>query len=221
MKKLGTNGISRYNEIDIKREINGKKQIPNYIIAFKVNGKINNMEEAIKAAKDWDKEIPIVVIDVDKSLKKGIESINKAAKEYESNKTEANLKKVWIEFYKTSITYANFYSKSKPKPIDFIELVELPEELKNKIDNKGFGKYSCKFEKVNHYTDKSVIKELMKKKFGEEVKNEKEVTFIEIASECVEEFAKKTEEEETIAQTIINGVKHILEKIKNKTKEEK
>lgn len=217
MKKLGTNGISRYNEIDIKREINGKKQIPNYIIAFKVNGKINNMEEAIKAAKDWNKEIPIVVIDVDKSLKKGIESINKAAKEYESNKTEANLKKVWIEFYKTSITYANFYSKSKP--IDFIELVELPEELKNKIDNKGFGKYSCKFEKENHYTDKSVIKELMKKKFGEEVI--KKVTFTEIGSEYVEEFVKKTEEEETIAQTIRKGVKHILEKIKNKTKEEK
>lgn len=56
-----------YNEMDFRRIQGGVKLQPDYIIVFRKNGKINNMEEAQKASKQWN-GMPIVVVDIDKCL---------------------------------------------------------------------------------------------------------------------------------------------------------
>lgn len=69
----------KYNEIDFKRIQNGQKKQPDYILVFRKNGLISNLEEAKKASMQWD-NLPIVVIDIDLCLKseynKLIELIN-------------------------------------------------------------------------------------------------------------------------------------------------
>ncbi len=58
-----------YNEVDFRRVQKGIKIQPSYILAFKRNGKIDNLEMLIKAAKDWNNTIPIVLVDVDECEK--------------------------------------------------------------------------------------------------------------------------------------------------------
>lgn len=58
-----------YNEVDFRREQKGIKVQPSYIVAFKRNGKIANLEMIIKAAKDWNNTVPIVLVDVDECEK--------------------------------------------------------------------------------------------------------------------------------------------------------
>lgn len=69
----------KYNEMDFKRIQNGQKKQPDYILVFRKNGLISNLEEAKKASMQWD-NLPIVVIDIDLCLKseynKLIELIN-------------------------------------------------------------------------------------------------------------------------------------------------
>lgn len=61
------NNTERYNEMDYARFQNGQKKQPDYIIVFKENGQVQNLEEAKKASKDWG-GMPIVVVDKDKCL---------------------------------------------------------------------------------------------------------------------------------------------------------
>lgn len=69
----------KYNEMDFKRIQNGQKKQPDYILVFRKNGLISNLEEAKKASIQWD-NLPIIVIDIDLCLKseynKLIELIN-------------------------------------------------------------------------------------------------------------------------------------------------
>ena len=58
-----------YNEMDYRRIQGGVKKQPDYIVAFKRNGKIANIEEIIKASKNWEGSLPIVIVDVDECEK--------------------------------------------------------------------------------------------------------------------------------------------------------
>ena len=66
------NGKFKYNEMDFKRIQDGVKKSPDYILVFKRDGVIDNIEEAKKASSDWD-NLPIVVIDVNKVLDRNID----------------------------------------------------------------------------------------------------------------------------------------------------
>lgn len=55
----------RRYEMDYRRIQGGVKKQPDYIVAFKRNGKIANIEEIIKASKNWEGNLPIVIVDVD------------------------------------------------------------------------------------------------------------------------------------------------------------
>lgn len=60
-----------YNEMVFKREQNGERKQPDYLLAFKNDGKIANMEETLKAVDDFKKEgidLPIVVVDVQRCI---------------------------------------------------------------------------------------------------------------------------------------------------------
>ena len=56
-----------YNEMDFRRIQEGKKKQPDYIVVFRKNGNIPNMDKAEKASKDFG-GLPIVVIDEDECL---------------------------------------------------------------------------------------------------------------------------------------------------------
>ena len=57
----------RYNEMDFRRIQGGKKKQPDYIVVFRKDGKIPNIDIAEKASKDFG-GLPIVVIDEDECL---------------------------------------------------------------------------------------------------------------------------------------------------------
>lgn len=59
----------QYNEIDFRRIQGGEKKQPDYIVAFKRNGKIDNLEKILKASNDWDNKLPIVIVDCDECEK--------------------------------------------------------------------------------------------------------------------------------------------------------
>ena len=86
------NNTINYNEMDIKREINGVKKQPDYIIAFKNDKKIENLEEVKNAARDWEGRLPIVIVDVDKCMKSERGKIRKMLDEYAKTK-DLNLAK--------------------------------------------------------------------------------------------------------------------------------
>lgn len=132
-----------YNEVDIKREIEGVRQAPDYIIAIKVDGIVVNEKQALNAAKQWGGDKPIVTIDVDRCLEKSMETLNIEIEEYEKNPIDENLKKVWNTFHKTSITYGAFYKlgRNNKEHKDFIEMVNLPKVLKDKIEHDSIKTY--------------------------------------------------------------------------------
>lgn len=71
----------RFNEMDFRRIQGGKKKQPDYIVVFRKNGKIDNIEKAIKASKDFS-GLPIVVIDVEECLASEREKVKGLLEQY-------------------------------------------------------------------------------------------------------------------------------------------
>ena len=80
------NKTYKYNEMDFKRVQNGQRVQPSYIVAFKENGEVLNMDEALKAQEQWD-NIPIVIVDKDKCLESERQKVEEMLKQYEENPT--------------------------------------------------------------------------------------------------------------------------------------
>lgn len=78
------NNTKRHNELCYRRIQKGEKKQPDYIIVFRRDGIIKNMENAKKASKDFG-NLPIVIIDVDKCLESEKIKVEQMYKEY--NKT--------------------------------------------------------------------------------------------------------------------------------------
>lgn len=76
------NQTKDYNEMDIFREKEGEKIKPDYIVAFRKNGKIDNKKEILCAYNDWEGELPIVIVDIDRCLEIEKQDIEKMFTEY-------------------------------------------------------------------------------------------------------------------------------------------
>lgn len=70
-----------YNEMIYSRIQNNQRKQPDFIVVFRRNGKIENIEESKKAAKDFG-NIPIVVIDPKECAKSEFEKLSKIIDEY-------------------------------------------------------------------------------------------------------------------------------------------
>ena len=77
-----------YNEMDYKRMQNGVKKQPSYIVVFRENGQITNMEESLKAQQDWE-GLPIVIVDKDKCLESEKEKVKQMIEEYNKEPSES------------------------------------------------------------------------------------------------------------------------------------
>lgn len=54
--------------MDFRRIQGNTKKQPDYIVAFKQDGKIDNIDKILQAIDDWEGTLPIVIVDVDKCL---------------------------------------------------------------------------------------------------------------------------------------------------------
>ena len=80
------NHTKRYNEMDFRRVQNGEKKQPDYILVFRENGKIANMEEAQKASEQWG-GMPIVIVDKDKCLQSEGKKVKRMVREFKRKPT--------------------------------------------------------------------------------------------------------------------------------------
>lgn len=77
------NNTTKYNEMDFYRFQKGERKQPDYIVVFREDGKIPNMEEAKKAQNQWGK-LPIVIIDKDKCLEGERQKVEEMITRYEA-----------------------------------------------------------------------------------------------------------------------------------------
>lgn len=97
----------KYNEMDFKRIQDGVKKSPDYILVFRKDGIINNIEEAKKASADWD-NLPIVVIDVNKVLDSEKEKLVKLINEFYSNPTKEQYENIIIKITNNRVIEPTF-----------------------------------------------------------------------------------------------------------------
>ena len=64
------NSTSAYNEMDFRRIQDGVKKQPDYIVAFQRNKSISNIDKILQGVRDWGGKLPIVIVDIDRCLKK-------------------------------------------------------------------------------------------------------------------------------------------------------
>lgn len=97
----------KYNEMDFKRIQDGVKKSPDYILVFRKDGIIDNIEEAKKASADWD-NLPIVVIDVNKVLDSEKEKLVNLINEFYSNPTKEQYEKIIIKITNNRVIEPTF-----------------------------------------------------------------------------------------------------------------
>lgn len=117
------NRIHKYNEMDFKRIQNGVKKRPDYILVFKRDGIIDNLEEARKASTDWD-NLPIVVIDINRVLENEKQKLTNLINNFYINPTEEQYKVITTKIRNNQVIEPNF-----AKEIDL-------EKLKNLISTQ-------------------------------------------------------------------------------------
>lgn len=91
VEKGGGKCKCRRNEMDIRRNVNGHRIQPDYIVAFRTNGRINNIAEIRQAQKDFKQkgiDLPIIIVDRDKCLEAEKHEIEEMKKEYNQNPSE-------------------------------------------------------------------------------------------------------------------------------------
>lgn len=97
----------KYNEMDFKRIQDGVKKSPDYILVFRKDGIIDNIEEAKKASADWD-NLPIVVIDVNKVLDSEKEKLVNLINEFYSNPTKEQYENIIIKITNNRVIEPTF-----------------------------------------------------------------------------------------------------------------
>lgn len=118
------NKIHKYNEMDFKRIQNGVKKGPDYILVFRHDGIIDNLEEAKKASTDWD-NLPIVVIDINRVLENEKQKLANLISDFYTNPTEKQYKLITTKIRNNQVIEPTF-----AKDIDL-------EELKSTISTQS------------------------------------------------------------------------------------
>lgn len=98
---------TRYNEMDFRRIQGGKKKQPDYIVVFRKNGKIPNMDKAEKASEDFG-GLPIVVIDEDECLEAEKQKTEELFEEYKKTGDSDVRKQLEEKLRNNRVTDINF-----------------------------------------------------------------------------------------------------------------
>lgn len=95
------------NEMDFRRIQNGKRKQPDYIIVFKENGQIKNIENAQKASKEFG-GLPIVIIDVNKCLESEKQKVEELYKEYKKSQNPNVREELYQKLRNNRVTNSSF-----------------------------------------------------------------------------------------------------------------
>lgn len=139
-----------YNEMDFKRVQNGQKKQPDYIVVFRKNGQIENLDNAKKAQEDWGRDeqgkfkMPIVVVDVDECLKEQSEKVDKLMEEYVKNPSLETAKDMYYTLRNNRVTTKRWGDELFRKDIDIESVKDRITEHEAEIGNvkKEEGKQS-------------------------------------------------------------------------------
>ena len=113
-----------YNEMDFKRVQNGQKKQPDYIVVFRKNGQIENLDNAKKAQEDWGRNeegkfnLPIVVVDVDECLQEQSKKVDKLMEEYVKNPSLETAKDMYYTLRNNRVTTKRWGDEPFRKDID-------------------------------------------------------------------------------------------------------
>ena len=125
-----------YNEIDINRIQNEKKKEPDYIVVFKRDGKIRNMDIAKEAQKDWISEerpngLPIVVVDQDLCLYNEIKKLIDLAAKFKQEPSQEVAQEIYYKIKNNRHHEFNF-----AESIDLSENIEFVQIAQQVVDNQ-------------------------------------------------------------------------------------
>ena len=127
------------NEMDIRRNVNGHRIQPDYIVVFRTNGMIKNMDEAKKAQNDFKQKginLPIIVVDRNKCLEAEKHEIDEMKREYNRNPSKKLQKKINTKI-RTNNHTLRYIREAEGIPIEFFMGNEIPnthEEYDEEID---------------------------------------------------------------------------------------
>lgn len=123
------NHTMKYNEMDFRRIQGGTKKQPDYILVFRRNGKIDNMEEAQRASKQWY-GMPIVIVDIDKCLESEKKQIDIMIEEYKKSPNSQLAHQIKQKIRNNRVTDSNFCEDLQ------IEFTPSDEKMKNVVSEK-------------------------------------------------------------------------------------
>ena len=121
VEKGGGKCKCRRNEMDIRRNVNGHRIQPDYIVAFRTNGRINNIAEIRQAQKDFKQkgiDLPIIIVDRDKCLEAEKHEIEEMKKEYNQNPSEELRRRINTKI-KTNNYTLEYIRDAECEKIDF------------------------------------------------------------------------------------------------------
>lgn len=127
------NETEKHNEMDFRRIQNGENKQPDYIVVFQRDGKIDNLEKAQKASKEFG-DLPIVVIDVDECLEAEEDKVDELLEQYEDSHSPEIAEKIYYKVKNNRITESDFYPD-----VDLEEMKEAMESQESfKISKDDF-----------------------------------------------------------------------------------
>ena len=121
VEKGGGKCKCRRNEMDIRRNVNGHRIQPDYIVAFRTNGRINNIAKIRQAQKDFKQkgiDLPIIIVDRDKCLEAEKHEIEEMKKEYNQNPSEELRRRINTKI-KTNNYTLEYIRDAECEKIDF------------------------------------------------------------------------------------------------------
>ena len=123
------NSTRTYNEMDFRRIQGEKRKQPDYIVAFKRNGVIPNIEEIKQAVKDWNEKLPVVIVDVDKCLEAEKGKVKELLENYTASKSLETAKELIQKVRNNKVTDRSFCSEMEK------QLTAIEQEIANKEQN--------------------------------------------------------------------------------------
>lgn len=211
----GEHSKNCYNELNYKRFNNGERQQPSYIVVFRINGEIDKtiIAQAKKAQEQWNNELPIVVVDVNKCIEAERQKVEEMRKEYEQTKSPVLAREIYHKIRNNQATIA--HHKGKIKTTFFEEEMQQYNVSDEEIElyNKEHQQENTKITKSKIdiiYNELTSIKET--KQQGDEIEQPKE------NAEITPKDIAKLDQDRKITTTEVkqNIVKRLLDKVKEK-----
>lgn len=208
----GEHSKNCYNELNYKRFNNGERQQPSYIVVFRINGEIDKtiIAQAKKAQEQWNNELPIVVVDVNKCIEAERQKVEEMRKEYEHTKSPVLAREIYHKIRNNQATIAHHKGKIKASFFEeemqqYIVSDEEIEKYNQEHQQENTGKKKSKIDII--YDELINIKEQNKEK--EQTNEEFEITPKDIA---------KLDQDRKITTTEVkkNPLKRLLDKVKEK-----